>query len=273
MTAFVVVGHNEAPTLRRSIGQAIDAALAGDRIVFVDSASTDGSADIAESLGVEVLRAPAGKGRAVAAAFGACGAGDAVCVVDGDTVRSECNIPATLRDAFEATGADMVVATFTEAARVRVIQPAIYRPLVAALLPEAVGVSEPTPIAGFRALVPGAEIGPLPPGYGLETHLNLRFALLDRKVAVVDIGEYRGRVRGYENIPRMARDITAAILDAAESAGRIGPRTRPRWEAWIRPVIDLTRKMATLTAPEIEARVDELMARPLLSTRVLPTPS
>src|SRR5207245_8515177 len=107
---------------------------------------------------------------------------------------------------------------------------------------------------------------------GLEAHLNLRFALLGRRVAVVDIGKYRGRVRGYENIPRMARDITEAILGTAESAGRISRRTRPRWEAWIEPVIDLAREMASLTAPEIKARLDELVARPLPSTRVLPTP-
>jgi glucosyl-3-phosphoglycerate synthase len=231
VTVFVVVGHNEAPTL------------------------------------------PAGKGRAVAVAFQACGGDEPVCFVDGDTVRSECNIPATLRDAFESEGADMVVATFTEAARVRVIQPAIYRPLVAALLPEAVGVAEPTPIAGFRALVPRADLEPLPPGYGLETHLNLRFALLGRTVTVVDLGEYRGRVRGYANIPRMARDITDAILDTAESAGRIVARTRPRWRAWVQPVLDFTSAMAGLTAVEIEARVWELVARPLPPTRVLPARS
>ena len=65
MITFAVIGHNEAPTVANAIGQAAEAAESGDRVWFVDSASTDDSAAIATSLGAEVIAAPLGKGQAM----------------------------------------------------------------------------------------------------------------------------------------------------------------------------------------------------------------
>src|SRR2546423_11114885 len=108
---FAVVGHNEADYLARSIGQAAEAARDGDRLLFVDGASTDGSAELALSLGAEVVEAPLGKGSAVAAALARCETAY-LCLIDGDIEHSERNIPLTLRDALVDEPAHMILGDF-----------------------------------------------------------------------------------------------------------------------------------------------------------------
>src|SRR5262245_16389662 len=62
---FAVVGHNEAATLPTALEQALDAAEPDDHVWFVDSASDDGSADVARARGAAVVVAPLGKGREI----------------------------------------------------------------------------------------------------------------------------------------------------------------------------------------------------------------
>ena len=69
MFTFAVVGHNEAPLLATAVRQAMEAVEPGDGVWFVDSESSDDSAAVARSLGAEVVPAPLGKGRAMAAAL------------------------------------------------------------------------------------------------------------------------------------------------------------------------------------------------------------
>jgi hypothetical protein len=40
---FATVGRSEAATLERPVREALEAAVPGDRVLFVDSASSDGS--------------------------------------------------------------------------------------------------------------------------------------------------------------------------------------------------------------------------------------
>src|SRR4051812_44348578 len=111
MITFAVIGHNEAPTLRYMLDQVAAAVRPGDRVLFVDSASDDGSAELAARLGAEVLRAPLGKGRAMAAAVDRCETSH-ICFLDADALQTTRNVPLTLRDTLESSGADMVVADF-----------------------------------------------------------------------------------------------------------------------------------------------------------------
>ena len=118
---------------QRVVGQAIEAAGDGDRVIFVDSGSSDGSADTAASLGVEVVSAPVGKGRAVAAALEHCDGG-AICLVDADIEASESNIPAALAARYAEGDADMVVAAFDWRERGPLVMTrAVYQPLVEAM--------------------------------------------------------------------------------------------------------------------------------------------
>jgi hypothetical protein len=89
------------------------------------------------------------------------------------------------------------------------------------------------------------------------------------RVASVHAGAYAGPIRGYANIPALAADVTAAILDSAEAHGRLEAAFRPEWEAWAAPMIELTREAADdpSRAAEVSERLAELGARPLPDIR------
>ena len=264
---FAVVGRNEAPTLRTSLSQALAAAEPGDRVVFVDGGSSDESRAIASSLGVEAVEAGPGKGRAIAAA--AANAGDsALCTIDADIEWSEVNIPAALRAAYFRTGADTVLAAFTQKVRARTIIPAIYRPLVSTLFPEALHVGGDTPITGFRIMGPGLTTPDVPVGYGVETFLNVRLALDGRSIETIDVGLYDGPLKGYANLERMAADVVEAILDLAVAERRLDPSMRAAHEEWVAPVIEHMRSLP-VPPEERAAYTDTLMA---LAARPLPAP-
>ena len=270
---FAVIGRNEAPTLRTSLGQALEAAEPGDRVIFVDGASSDGSADIARAMGVEVVPGGVGKGRAVAAAARAAGDGP-LCTVDADIEWSERNIPAALREAYVRTAADLVVGHFVQHARLRTLTPGLYRPLVGALFPEALDYVGPTPVSGFRLLGAGRMPRTLPSGYGLETYLNLRFALDGLRVEIVDLGLYDGPLKAYSNIERMAADILEAILDLAVAERRLDASMRPAWEGWARAIADHARSLPVPPGERdaFEDRLLALAARPLPAARAAVVP-
>jgi glucosyl-3-phosphoglycerate synthase len=261
---FAVIGRNEASTLRTSLSHALAAAEPGDHVLFVDGGSSDESAAIARTMGVEAIEAGAGKGRAIEAA--AAGAGDsALCTIDADIEWSEVNIPAALRAAYLGTGADMVVADFVQTVRARTIIPALYKPFVSSLFPEALHVGGDTPITGFRIMGPGLTTSTVPGGYGVETFLNIRLALDGMEIETIDVGLYDGPLKGYANLERMAADVVEAILDMAAAEGRLDPSMRAAFEEWVAPVVEHMRSLPV--PPEQRSsytdRLMELAARPL----------
>lgn len=231
MITFATVGRNEAATLERPVSEALEAAAPGDRVWFVDSDSSDGSAHVAERLGADVIRAPAGKGRAMAAAVERCETSH-ICFLDADLVSTTRPAPLALREALERTGASMVVAQFDWRGGPGVMShvTGIWRPLAGDLFPEAMGIAPRFPLTGFRILETDLARGPLPPGFGIECHLNIRAAVEGRSTETVDVGEFVGAVRRQ---PALARDMAAAILDLAEEHRRLDRELRPRWEAWV----------------------------------------
>jgi Glycosyl transferase family 2 len=232
---FAVIGQNEERRLAVALGQALAAAGGEDRVWFVDSASTDGSAAVAACLGVEVLSARAGKGRAVAAALERCDEGY-LCTIDADIDSSERNIPRTLAEALVEQGADMVVADFVwPEKRALVTTPAVYRRLVGALFPELLDLY-PVPLCGFRIFDVSLPVLPLPPGFGVETHLNLAVPLSGGKVGIADLGTYHGPARAK---PTLGLEVGAAVLDLAVRHGRLDRTVRPAWDAWLNEVIDV----------------------------------
>jgi len=236
---FAVVGHNEAATVAHPLGLASEAAEPGDSVWFVDSASTDDSASVAAATGADVLAAPLGKGRAMAAAFEQCDT-DYLCFLDADFERSETNIAARLREGAVSTRADMVVAEFDEPGRRRTVTPTLYYPLLGALFPD-VEPAITVPLSGFRALRTDLDVTPIPPGYGVETHLNVCVPLLEGTVANQQVGWFRGKLRGYANIPQIGADVAGALLDLAERHGRLDPQRRCEWDAWVGVVLDELR--------------------------------
>jgi glycosyltransferase involved in cell wall biosynthesis len=262
MVTFAIIGRNEALRLPAALRDACEAARPGDRVIFVDGSSSDGSAEIARARGVEVVSAPPGKGRAMELALRVA-EGRYVCFFDADLDRSERNIARVLRDVLEVDDPAMLVAAVSEPARPLVV--AIYPTLVGALVPEALEAAGPAPLSGFRAVSLDVDTGPLPPRYGAETYLNLRLVLEGKRVTSIAAGDYEGPIRGYANIPAIAADLTSAILDAAETYGRLATSLRPRWEAWTAPMIGLTLEAVEdpSRAAELTKRLAELAARPL----------
>ena len=233
---FAVVGRNEAKTLAGVVAEAQEAARPGDRVCFVDSASEDESVLVASELGVEVIRAPRGKGRAMAEALQRCET-RYLCFIDADLYQWATNIAAALRAAAISSGAHMTVACFNDGRR-RVITPALYWPLVDALFGDYGRLCDPNPLSGLRVVDATVPIGPLPVGYGAETYLNLSFGHTGRQIAITNIGALRGPLRGYSNVVEVATAVAEAILDFAVATGRIDPEQRPQWYLWANHVIE-----------------------------------
>jgi glucosyl-3-phosphoglycerate synthase len=260
---FAVVGHDEEASLPYALGMARRAAGDEDTVLFVDSASTDRSAEIARSLGVEVVAAPLGKGRAMQVAFDRC-RDDFLCFVDADYGESEHNIPERLRETAAAGTHDMVVGAFVEPARRRTLTPGLYLPLVRRLFPELVTEAELVPLSGFRVVRVGFPFGRFPAGYGVEAHLNINAVQAGGTVGVCPVGVFRGDLRNYTNVVEVGRDMTTTILDLAVVHHRIDAADRPAWDAWVDVVLDAIAAQPPIgeDATEFLAHLGTLAARP-----------
>lgn len=232
-------------------------------MVFVDSASLDQSVQIAVDCGVDVIEAPLGKGRAMRRALAACET-EYLCFIDADIHDSERNIPRELAKAVRAGDRTMVVGEFTD------VTPGIlsntigiYEPLIATLVPEAAGRFGSRPLTGFRIINTTVEWGRLPPGFGVETHLNIFASQHDRSsTCTQDIGEYQGR---FLYKPKMGLEIAKPILDWAQSNGRLDPAARSAWDAWVAVVVAHISTFHGQPSMRVafRKRLLELAARPL----------
>ncbi|MGK5169793.1 glycosyltransferase [Geodermatophilus sp. CPCC 205761] len=217
------------------VEQALVAAGAGDVVVVIDSASTDGTAEVARDAGAAVIPAPLGKGAAMGVACERL-ATEWICFLDGDLTDSEHNIPALLaREVRSGGGSPHVVGDFDDGLdAVLTNTDGFYRPLVRALFPEVSEVMGSKPLTGFRALRADSISLPLPPHFGVEAHLNITTTLLHGAPAVVPLGRFTGRLKANRT---RTTEITGAVLDLAERFGRLHPRQRPAWQAWVDDVL------------------------------------
>jgi hypothetical protein len=76
----------------------------------------------------------------------------------------------------------------------------------------------------------------------VETHVLLAVAVGGGRVGRIPVGRFRGPLRDYRNIPTIAAEVAAAVLDMAERRERIPPGERPAWDAWVSPVVDLVER-------------------------------
>jgi glucosyl-3-phosphoglycerate synthase len=260
---FAVVGHNEAPTLAGALERARAAAEGGDRVWFVDSASQDDSAAIAARLGVEVVSAPLGKGRAIATALERLDRGS-ICFVDADVQDSAHNIPELLRRAAAVSDAEMIVGQVDAGTKRGSATIGVYRPLVGALFPEATEPAMIKPLSGFRVLRAEVDYGDLPDDFAVETHLNIAVALAGGRTELCPLGAHRGPLR-YHQHAAIAAQVATTVFDLAEAHGRLDPQRRREWEAWLEPVLELLRDQPAAGQDDTEflAHVHALARRPL----------
>jgi glucosyl-3-phosphoglycerate synthase len=263
---FAIVGHDEEDTVSTVLNMTMDAAGPDDRVVFVDSASTDNTAKLAESTGVEVLLGPIGKGAAMAVAIEAADT-EWLCFLDADMTRVTENIADRLRAAVHATSADHVVGEFVDPFQYVLSNTVgVYEPLVRALFPEIAGRLGSKPLSGFRGVRRRLIPDRLPPDYGVEAALNIDISMAGGVSEVVPIGQFAGKFKPH---PDMGREICRAILDQGERYGRLSAAARPRWEEWVAGVLAVIS--ATKVAPRDRARyVERLKAA---AARPLPAPA
>jgi len=138
--------------------------------------------------------------------------------------------------------------------------------LVGALFPEVLAEDIIVPLGGFRVLRTSMTLGSLPEGYGVETYLNIQVALSGGRIASCPVGWFRGNLRDYANIPRIASDVAATVLDVAEQHGRLDPAMRAAWEDWVLEAVDLLGRQPPAGADDA-AYLDELA---MVSARPVP---
>lgn len=215
------------------VGQALAAAQPGDRVLVVDSGSTDGTARRAREAGAEVLRGPLGKGAAMRLAVSETDT-EWVCFLDADLVSSEGNVAALLRERAADGSADHVVGDYEydHPGTILASTFTIYEPLTARFFPE-VGFHGANALTGYRAVRTRLlRSTPLPPDFGVETFLNISVALAGGEVQVCHLGVIGSRYRFHGG--SMATEIGTMILDLAETHGRLDRADRPEWEEWLR---------------------------------------
>ncbi len=228
---YIIPAHNEESTVAVIVECARAAARPGDRIVVVDSGSTDGTAAAAAAAGAEVLSGPVGKGAAMAVALSGVET-DWVCFLDADLVDSSTNVAATLRAAAESGDADHVVGDYEYDYPGTILSSTftIYEPLTAELFPE-VGFLGANSLTGYRAIRTSYLPPVIPPDFGVETFLNISLAVAGARSRVCSLGVVSSRFRA--NNGDMARQIGRTVLDLAIEHQRIAPHVRSLWDKWL----------------------------------------
>jgi glucosyl-3-phosphoglycerate synthase len=230
MFTFVVPARDEEVSVENIVRQACQASQPGDRVLVVDSASSDATASRAAAAGAEVLSGPPGKGAAMAAAMRQVHT-PWVCFLDADLFSAAVNVPAELRHAAVAGGADHIVGDYEydDPATILASTFVIYEPLVAEFFPEASSLCV-NALTGYRAIRRSYLDGRWPLDFGVESYLNIVTAVNGGTTAVSHLGVITSRFKYKHD---MSREIGRTILDLATAYGRMDPDARPAWDAWV----------------------------------------
>ncbi|WP_293371383.1 glycosyltransferase family 2 protein [Nevskia sp.] len=112
----IIPAHNEAPAIARVVGDVCSARIAGrlafDRVIVVDNASSDGTADLAAEAGADIVfEALRGYGAACLAGIKAAGERGALVFIDGDASVDLADLTALLAPMTGSAAADLVIGT------------------------------------------------------------------------------------------------------------------------------------------------------------------
>jgi glucosyl-3-phosphoglycerate synthase len=270
---FIIPAHNEQDSVATIVGQARRAARPGDRVLVVDSGSTDGTSGRAADAGAEVLRGPLGKGAAMMAGLDAT-VTPWVCFLDADLMSSDDNVPALLREAAVGGATDHVVGDWEYADPGTILSNTftIYEPLVARFFPEVAGRLGANSLTGYRAVRRACVGNRLPPDFGVEAHLNITVAMAGGRSSVLFLGVIASRFR---HKPVMGREIGRAVLDLAVAHGRLDPGDYPMWSRWVEAgVAEIAEVDDTGGRSRALARLFAAVRRPMPTSvgRCLPSP-
>ena len=207
----VVAARNEEATIAATVAALVGLAEV-DRVLVVDDASRDATADQARGAGAVVLRLPRnrGKGGAVGAALGVTPDADIYLLVDGDVGGSAAAARALLRPVL-AGDADMVVGVLPASGKRGGF--GLVRDLSAAGAARATGWRPTAPLSGQRAVrAETLRAIDLAPGFALETALNIDAVRAGARVVEVPVVmEHRHTGRGPRGFWHRARQGAAVV--------------------------------------------------------------
>jgi glucosyl-3-phosphoglycerate synthase len=234
MITFVILAHNEEDTISDVTSNVRAAVSSADRLLVVDSGSTDATPHRARDAGAEVLSGPLGKGAAMEAGVRAT-TGEFVCFLDADQTYADQNIALRLAEEIRSnTAPDHVVGDFDDGLfAILTNTDGFYNPLVQELFPEVHGHFGSKPLTGFRIVRRTFLDLPLPAHFGVEAHLNITSTMAGAAVSLVHLGRFTGKLKANKS---RTLEITGTILDLAERYRRIDPDERGAWEAWVSTV-------------------------------------
>ena len=199
---------------------AVERSFPGARVVVADDASTDGTADIAQAAGAEVVRAPRNQGKGATATLGARrvlrltpGLDDPVVLLcDGDLAASAHELRG-LVEAVRRGDGDLAVAVFARkvGGGVGIAVGAAHDAIL-----EATGLDLRAPISGQRAMRAAAleHLLPFAPRFGMEVGMTIDAHRAGMRVVEVELDlEHRATGRtlgGFLHRFKQLRDIRAA---------------------------------------------------------------
>jgi glycosyltransferase involved in cell wall biosynthesis len=209
--------YNEAAAIGTVITQ-FRASLPGAELVVFDNNSTDGTAEIARSMGVRVEPVPKqGKGHAVRAAFALLSDRDAVVLVDGDGTYPAEAAPLLVAPVLEGT-ADMVVGARQPERGAGAMSPVrgLGNFLIRSVFRLLIGPGTGDLLSGYRAFSPNYVHSVNLQSEGFEIETELAIEAVTRRLKTLEVSvPYRARIAGTVsklNAFRDGRRILKTIL-------------------------------------------------------------
>ncbi len=210
-TTVVIPVLNEGQTVG-AVVRLVRSSSVVDEVIVVDDRSEDDTAALARAAGASViLSAKRGKGMSMYEGL-LVAKNDVVAYLDGDIANYVPDIVERLTTPLLAGTADFVKSTFgRDAGRVTEL---LARPLLSLLYPGALRFTQPLSgiIAGRRDYLMKLVFEN---DYGVDVGLLLDALSLGGRVVEVDIGYISHRMKQWEQLGPMAREVAAAVLKRA----------------------------------------------------------
>lgn len=173
----LIPAHNEATRIEATVAGARSVAEI-DRVVVIDDASTDGTADLAAAAGAEVLRLDHNRGKGGALQYGldsVADDADVIALLDGDLGDTAAEVGLLLAPVL-AGDADMTIATLPKPPGSGGF--GLVKGLARAGIKMLSGFETTAPLSGQRVLSRSAWTAatPFATGYGVEVGLSVRAA-------------------------------------------------------------------------------------------------
>ncbi|RAJ03986.1 HAD superfamily phosphoserine phosphatase-like hydrolase [Chitinophaga skermanii] len=254
MISIVIPVLNEGSTIRHVIKN-IQKTQLPIEIIVVDDNSTDNTVSEAMRENVRVITSSQ-RGKGVSMREGMMAAKhDIIVYLDGDILTYPSNIVDLLANPIVQNQADFVKSYFERQAG-RVTQ-LVAKPLLGILFPALSNFQQPLSgmIAARKSFLQGVHFEN---DYGVDIGLLIDMHLKGARIAEVNIGRVENAMQSWENLGKMSREVSRAILQKAENFPTQNLETlsnihiiREQMEQSILESIDKLQKMVIFNLDEV----------------------